>query len=70
MASDKYGRQVTRLRSNQADKCLELQEWPTSVRPTSVRPTSPQRAQADNTAYEALRTSTTTQAWETCVPYG
>jgi len=35
MANDKYGWQVTRLRSNQADKCLGLQEWPTSVKPTS-----------------------------------
>jgi len=65
MASHKYDRQVTRLRSNQADKRLGLQEWSTSVRPTSL-----QRAQADNAAYEALRTSTTTQAWEACVLYG
>jgi len=28
---------MTRLRSNQADKCLVLQECPTSVRPTSAR---------------------------------
>jgi len=27
------------------------------------------KTQAANAAYEALRTSTTTQAWEACVPY-
>ena len=41
MASHKYGRQVTRLRSNQAGKCLGLQEWLKSVRPTSLQRLKP-----------------------------